>query len=134
MLENSMIVGRERHDTQCREYETFICAYCGDELPVWEKEEGIDAPCCTECAKAYCKEQAALEGVRASFIAKHEQDFLEWFWEGLEPAEKLSAMRTVYLDMCLDVWGRKKEEYREQEKEFCMEHDEFSDYVKEGAA
>lgn len=133
MLENGMVVNQEDYDVQCQDEATFICDFCGEDVPERDKVDNVDRPLCSSCVYEYCKDKTNKTDIVNSFVNSKEQDYyIGYYFDGLEPREKLVLIKAMYQIHSKGVDGKKDPYFDELEKEFCLENDGFFDFVKEG--
>ena len=84
---------------------------------------------CNGCLFNYCKETCQNEpDMVQSFIAENEKDFLEYWWSGLDDSDRLEVIREGYKKSNQDTLMKKLN--HETEVEFCVEHDDFANFLK----
>ena len=84
---------------------------------------------CNGCFSNYC-EEAYLndsEMVR-SFISENEVDFLKYWWSGLDDSDRLAIVQESYRKSNQDATWKKLN--HETEVEFCIEFDDYFDFLK----
>ena len=129
MLENGMIVGAESYDPQCREIAQGKCACCRQTIPVYELTEFANGErVCSDCEAEYLRLNGA--DFVNDYIEQHQKEYYrEWWWNGLDEAERMRNIR--FVDVAQILTSDEQTEVAKERVCFCEESDDFLQFVKE---
>lgn len=115
-------LNQEHYDPQCK-IPPYHCVFCGcDSYEATELRNGDEV--CVDCMSDYLQSKVTDEYVE-EFIDRYEEEYyFDWFFGGMEPSEKLDALKEVYKKR-LD-----KDEEAEDKLYFCKEHLKFGEFIE----
>lgn len=119
---------------------TFRCAFCGEDVPLYDRVKEItDKPVCSDCIGDYCTQRIENDtDLVSSFIEQHKSEFyLSYYLKSLTSDELLELLEKTFkrkeqeekeLNLSRVGWG--SDDYGTMKREFCLENDEFFDYLR----
>lgn len=128
MLENGMIVGAERVDMQCREVEQGFCAHCKELVPVQELTAFANGErVCKDCMNAYLELNGA--DFVEEYISENEWAFYgDWRFNSLTQSEQLRELKAGCLMQ--NTLPKQRDELEKQKAEFCLNSEDFLEFVR----